>query len=552
MDATTPTDRTACTKRWMIALIVLAGIIALGGCEKIPPEFDGLVSAVGSHQAVTLAWDAAVDPSEPISYKIYMAETSGGQNFGTPDFSTRDLGYEVTGLSNGTEYFFVVRARDLLGNEEDNLVELSAVPLSFECNYTEAERLAWTFTSPGPDHIRSLARTGDMDGDDVADILVETDSFNLGDEDDHLFLLSGAPDRGGEAIWSASPSNGTADSAGWGDECIESVADLNGDGLDDVLLGTAWGNRSAYAVDGLTGDTIWFYDTHAQAGGGWIYDVGSMPDITGDTVPEVMFCAGSDTDMGYLADGATGDILWTLYGSNDALFAATGIPDVDADSVPDVIFAGGDTYESRIFCVSGASHGSGDLVWDYDTGASNHTLAVIKDVDGDSVHDVVVGPWGAGLVCVCGADGSFVWSYSMTMIMRIALLDDVDGDWTQDVAVGSWDNAALVVSGLDGTLVWRTEVGTENGGDIWTVDGVGDINGDGVNDVVGGSFDTKVYAFDGVGGDILWSFDTGGSRVYSVRGVPDVTGDRVPDIVAGTQALGAEGEGTVYLLEGCP
>lgn len=536
------TDRLA---RVSIVLLIMAGAMALAGCEKAPPIFDGLESAEATDQGVTLAWDAAVDESPPIIYAIYMAESAGGQSFAYPDYITADLSYEVTTLEIGVEYFFIVRARDRWRNEDDNTVELSATP-------GVPDRLAWSFTSPGPDHIRALDTIHDMDGDDVADILVETDSFELGPADDHLFLLSGSGARGGEVIWSASPSNGTSDSAGWGEDCLDVIRDLSGDGLDDVLLGTAGGNRSAYALDGYTGETLWFYDTHAESGGGWVYDVSPMPDITGDSVPEVLFCAGSDSDKGYLADGASGEIIWRFHGSWDALFATRAMQDIDDDGVPDALFAGGDSYESRIFCVSGASSGSADLIWSHDTGVSNHTMIVIEDIDGDKILDIVVGTWGEGVVCLSGLDGSLIWASPMTYVMRLALLADVNDDGVQDVAVGSWDNAGIVISGLDGVQIWRTPVGTLYGGDVWTIDRVADINGDGVNDVVAGSFDTNIYAFDGTSGEILWSYDTGESRVYAVRGIPDVTGDTVPDVAAGTQALGALGEGTVFLLEGKP
>jgi hypothetical protein len=98
--------------------------------DFMPPVFGGLVSAVddGTDGDITLSWNPAWDPSPPIIYNIYMATTPGGQNFLVPDYSTSSTAFQVSGLQNGTRYYFVVRSEDLLGFEDTNFVERSAVP----------------------------------------------------------------------------------------------------------------------------------------------------------------------------------------------------------------------------------------------------------------------------------------------------------------------------------------------------------------------------------------------------------------------------------------
>ncbi len=98
-----------------------------------PPVFSGLQTANGNGTAgqVVLTWSSATDPSTPITYNIYYAASSGGQNFSTPDDTTTNAtGITVTGLTNGVTYFFVVRAEDSVGNEDTNSVEHSAAPYS--------------------------------------------------------------------------------------------------------------------------------------------------------------------------------------------------------------------------------------------------------------------------------------------------------------------------------------------------------------------------------------------------------------------------------------
>jgi hypothetical protein len=81
--------------------------------------------------SIQLSWSPAADNkslSGNIVYLIYMATSSGGQNFSSSNFTTSvgAISYTITGLNPSTTYFFVVRARDEAGNEEKNSVEISA------------------------------------------------------------------------------------------------------------------------------------------------------------------------------------------------------------------------------------------------------------------------------------------------------------------------------------------------------------------------------------------------------------------------------------------
>lgn len=108
------------------------------------PVFAGLGAAVAGDHSVVLSWLAATDASTPVTYAIYRATRTGGQDFGAPLGTTQGLVYTDTGVTNGTCYFYVIRAADALGNGESNPVELSATPMGPEPLYT------WSLdTDPG-------------------------------------------------------------------------------------------------------------------------------------------------------------------------------------------------------------------------------------------------------------------------------------------------------------------------------------------------------------------------------------------------------------------
>jgi len=405
----------------------------------------------------------------------------------------------------------------------------------------------WRFQ--GIEDVNAFATLPDVDGDGVVDVLVET--YDAGAVGDHLYLLSGGGTGSPGVIWSIRPQSGASDGGGYGQECLVSCPDLDGDGFPDVLVGTAWGNRSVHAVAGTTGQVLWTFDTYDEPESGWIYAVRAHPDRTGDGRPEVIFGAGSDCHRGYLLDGATGAVIWRFLGSSDAIGHTVSLPDVNADGIADVLFCGWDN-EHRVFCVSGAGAGAGAQIWAYDTGASNHSATLIDDIDADGVQDLVVGTWSAAnqVVCLSGRTGQVRWSFhngSYNYIMRLVTIDDIDGDGARDVAVGSWANGLPVVSGRDGSLIWISYAGTLNGGDFWAVGAVDDLDGDGRSEVIGGSFDYQVYLFAGADGDTLWTYHTG-NRLYCVAGAPDLSSNGAPDVLAGTQYL--SGGGRAFALEG--
>lgn len=119
--------------------LVEKSVLPTTNVDNSPPEFDGLQFAVdtGTGGKVSLSWQAAnerdtsecnSDPSLPVSYDIFYSTTSGGQDFQSPDATTQELSIDISGLTNGVSYFFVVRARDSVGNQETNTVERMVIP----------------------------------------------------------------------------------------------------------------------------------------------------------------------------------------------------------------------------------------------------------------------------------------------------------------------------------------------------------------------------------------------------------------------------------------
>jgi hypothetical protein len=100
--------------------------------DTTAPTFGGVAMAMTRGATVIdLSWAAASDdvsPAGDISYNVYVSETSGVYEFGTPTLTTAAgvTAASVTRLRPSITYFFVVRAVDRALNEDQNTVEASA------------------------------------------------------------------------------------------------------------------------------------------------------------------------------------------------------------------------------------------------------------------------------------------------------------------------------------------------------------------------------------------------------------------------------------------
>ncbi|HZU60010.1 MAG TPA: hypothetical protein VE983_03550, partial [Solirubrobacteraceae bacterium] len=112
------------------------------GGDATPPVFAGLESAVGcdggpvgSHRPTIsyhLTWKAAHDevtPRSQIVYDIFMSNSPGGESFSSPTWTSRPgaKSFTTPRMSAAETFYFVVRARDRAGNEDQNRVERQGV-----------------------------------------------------------------------------------------------------------------------------------------------------------------------------------------------------------------------------------------------------------------------------------------------------------------------------------------------------------------------------------------------------------------------------------------
>ncbi|MBA7617179.1 hypothetical protein ES703_24490 [subsurface metagenome] len=346
-------------------------------------------------------------------------------------------------------------------------------------------------------------------------------------ENDTLYCLSGI---NGNPIWkfAADPC--------YLERGLISVPDLDGDSIPDVVLGTIWGTRSVFAISGATGDTIWYYDTHEYGSGGWVYEVAPMSDIDGDNVIDILASTGSVPDRAYLFSGATGTKIWEPY-IGAAVFGIREIGDLNGDSIPDVAIGTGDG-NTQVITLNGIN---GNQIWDENLSGAGWTVITIGDLNGDTVNDVISGNMAGEIIAFSGVNGATIWTKNIGgTVVDLNILPDVNGNGFDELLPsGTTMYNFYCIDGLTDSTLWSTPAADQ----IFASVSVPDITGDAIGDVVGGTgYNTNVfYALDGATGDVIWQKSMSGC-IESCWWIEDIDGNGYPDILVGTR------DGWIYAL----
>lgn len=220
----------------------------------------------------------------------------------------------------------------------------------------------------------SVAGAGDVDGDGFDDILSGAPRADSG-------LLANS---GQARVFSGANGalllvfNGSAafDNLGWS---VAGAGDVNGDGLDDLIVGapfaTLFGLGQARVFSGATGSVL--LTLNALAGDSWLgYSVAGAGDLNGDGVDDLVVGAPASItpSTGFLGrarvfSGSNGSPLFTFSGSvaGGGLGSSVAGPgDVNGDGVPDLFVGSPGSYpggpaqagEAKFFSVVGIPPGS--------------------------------------------------------------------------------------------------------------------------------------------------------------------------------------------------
>ena len=397
---------------------------------------------------------------------------------------------------------------------------------------------------------RSVSSAGDVNGDGLDDLIVGARYADPSDKSDagKSYVVFGKANGSAinlSAIADASNSTGgfVINGEAAGDQngiSVSSAGDVNGDGLDDLIVGAFFadpnGKLSAgksYVVFGKANSSAINLSAIADASnptGGFVINGETRYDRSGYSVSSAGDVNGDGLD----------DLIVGAYNAN-----LTGKPNAGKSYV---VFGKANSSAINLSAIADASNPLGGFVINGEAASdySGHSVSSAGDVNGDGLDDLIVSAYGADPSGKSGAGKSYV-------VFGKANSSAID---LSAIADASNPTGGFVING---------EAKYDRSG--FSVSSAGDVNGDGLDDLIVGASNARSYAgksyvvfgkanssaidlsaiadtSNPLGGFVINGETASDWSGYSVSSAGDVNGDGLDDLIVG--AYGADPSGKSY------
>lgn len=377
----------------------------------------------------------------------------------------------------------------------------------FEDPFVEPTRVLreWRGEGPGESFGWIARNIGDVDGDGIDDVTTSA-PFRAVDGQANSGRVYTYSSGTGELLWAVDGAPG--EQLGLG---IDAAGDVDGDGIPDVAAGGPGGNR-ALVLSGTDGRIVLELKGRYEAET-FGRDIQAVADLDGDGHGDLLVGAPGSNSTGegagraYVVSGADGSTMAEFSGESAGHAFGSAVAGGVTDDGQPVIVVGapgaGPLQGGRTYVWVGDLSGDPTFVIEADETGSQlggMFVSVVGDIDADGHPDVYASDWSnnasgsaTGRVYVhSGATGEALHVLTGEAAgdgfgIGPADAGDVDGDGHDDLVIGAWQHASAapaggkvyVFSGRDGRVL-REYTGKVMGEAFgFDATGLGDVDGDG-------------------------------------------------------------------------